>query len=326
MENTITGTYRNSYLWNLEIAIGLIKISLTKKILIAITGPTAVGKTALSVKLAGIFETEILSADSRQFYREMNIGTAKPTTEDLQKVKHHFINSLSIQDEYSVGDYEKHALQCLDDLFKKYDKVILVGGSGLFVKAVCEGLDALPPGDKLVRENYEALFRENGIEVLQTELKEKDKTYFETVDKQNPRRLIRALEVIQLTGKPYSSFRKKEQVKRNFEVLKIGLTIEKELLRQRIDQRVDEMLASGWLEECLTLYTYRNLNALKTVGYTELFDFIEGKANWDTTINNIKINTWHYAKRQLTWFRKDKDIKWFSPDEEIEIRNYLDLI
>jgi tRNA dimethylallyltransferase len=293
------------------------------KTLIAIVGPTAVGKTALSIKLAERLHTEIVSADSRQFYREMEIGTAKPTAEELKKVKHHFINSLSIQEEYSVGHYEKEALQCLEGLFKTHDKVLLVGGSGLFVKAVCEGLDTLPPGDIQIRERYEKLYTEMGLEPLQKELQAKDPTYFKTVDRQNPRRLIRALEVINLTGKPYSEFRKQKPAARNFGVVKIGLNMEKELLRKRIDQRVDEMLASGWLEECKRLYAYRNVNALKTVGYAELFDFINGKMDWDTTVTNIKTNTWHYAKRQLTWFRKDKEVKWFESGDEEAIKQLI---
>ncbi len=294
-----------------------------KKILISIVGPTAVGKTALSIRLAQKLQTEIISADSRQFYREMEIGTAKPGAEELQEVTHHFINSLSIYDEYSVGDYEKDALQCLEGLFRKHEKIIMVGGSGLFVNAVCEGLDTLPTGDKRIREHYEKLFKEKGLEPLQIELKEKDKAYFEVVDKQNPRRLIRALEVINLTGKPYSFFRKRKPAKRSFEIIKIGLMLDKEIIRQRIDRRVDEMLASGWLEECRKLYPYRNLNVLKTVGYRELFTFIDGETDWETTVSNIKTNTWHYAKRQLTWFRKDKEIKWFSPVEEKQILDYI---
>lgn len=294
------------------------------KTLIVIVGPTAVGKTAMSIKMAEILNTEIVSADSRQFYREIEIGTAKPTAEELKKVKHHFINSLSIQEEYSVGHYEKEALQCITDLFEKHEKVILVGGSGLFVKAVCEGLDTLPSGDKQIREHYEKLFTEKGLEPLQIELQAKDPLYFKTVDRQNPRRLIRALEVITQTGKPYSEFRKQKSVPRDFNILKIGLKLEKELLRKRIDQRVDEMLASGWLEECKRLYPYRDINALKTVGYAELFDFIDGKTDWETTVTNIKTNTWHYAKRQLTWFRKDKEVTWFEALGEKEILAFLD--
>jgi tRNA dimethylallyltransferase len=299
---------------------------LSDKTLIVIAGPTAVGTTALSIKLAENLQTQIISADSRQFYREMEIGTAKPTAEELQKIKHYFINSLSINDDYSVGDYEKDALKCLEELFKKHDKVILVGGSGLFVQAVCEGLDILPPGDKGIREQYEKLFREKGLAPLQMELKEKDPAYFETVDRQNPRRLIRALEVINITSTPFSAFRKKKPAKRDFDIIKIGLNIDKEILRGRIDKRVDEMLANGWLEECKKLHPFRNLNALKTVGYTELFNFIEGKTDWETTVLNIKTNTWHYAKRQLTWFKKDKEIQWFDAGEEEEIMKYTGLL
>lgn len=287
------------------------------KTLIAIVGPTAVGKTAVSILLAEKLHTEIVSADSRQFYREMEIGTAKPSAEELKKVTHHFINTLYIDDDYSVGNYEIDALQCLEELFKTHDKVLLTGGSGLFVKAVCEGLDKLPSGDKGIREHYENLYKEKGLEPLQIELLDKDRNYFDAVDKQNPRRLIRALEVINLTGKPYSEFRKRKPAERNFEVVKIGLNVDKELLRKRIDQRVDEMLGTGWLEECKRLYPYRHLNSLKTVGYTELFDFIEGKTDWETTVTNIKTNTWHYAKRQLTWFKKDKEIQWFTGEEEV---------
>jgi tRNA dimethylallyltransferase len=287
------------------------------KTLIAIVGPTAVGKTAVSILLAEKLHTEIVSADSRQFYREMEIGTAKPSAEELKKATHHFINTLYIDDDYSVGNYEIDALQCLEELFKTHDKVLLTGGSGLFVKAVCEGLDKLPSGDKGIREHYENLYKEKGLEPLQIELLDKDRNYFDAVDKQNPRRLIRALEVINLTGKPYSEFRKRKPAERNFEVVKIGLNVDKELLRKRIDQRVDEMLGTGWLEECKRLYPYRHLNSLKTVGYTELFDFIEGKTDWETTVTNIKTNTWHYAKRQLTWFKKDKEIQWFTGEEEV---------
>ena len=288
---------------------------MSKKLLIAIVGPTAVGKTAVSLKLAEQFQTEILSADSRQFYREMKIGTAKPTIEELKKVPHHFINNLSIHDEYNAGKYEKEALICLSSLFKAHDKIILVGGSGLFVNALCNGFDELPDSNIELREKYEQILKSKGIEIIQKELEEKDPVYYETVDKNNPRRLIRALEVIHQTGLPYSQFRKKETKSRDFKIVKIGLDLDKEELKERINKRVDEMLANGWLEECKKLYEHRELNALKTVGYTEFFDFIEGKNDWSTTVQNIKTNTWHYAKRQLTWFKKDAEIKWFSPDK-----------
>jgi tRNA dimethylallyltransferase len=291
--------------------------------LIVIVGTTAVGKTDLSIRLATHFNTEIVSADSRQFYKEMKIGTAKPSADELSKVPHHFINSLSIQDEYNVGKYESDALKCLDNIFRKHNKAILVGGSGLFVNAVCHGLDSLPEGDIEIRNHYERILKGQGIEALQEELKLKDPEYFETVDKKNPRRLIRALEVCKISGLPYSQFRIKEQVKRPFAIIKIGIFADKEKLVERINERIDDMLDNGWLEECRVLYPYRHLNALKTVGYTELFDFIDGKYGWQTTIEKIKTNTWHYAKRQLTWFKKDNEIKWFGANEDMAISEYI---
>jgi tRNA dimethylallyltransferase len=296
---------------------------LSLRLLIAIVGPTAVGKTALSIKLAGRLNTEIISADSRQFYREMEIGTAKPSLAELKKIPHHFINTLSITNEYNVGKYEKEAVACLDEIFSKHEIVIMVGGSGLFVNAVCHGFDALPQGDPELRKHYENVLQQEGIEPIQRELMAKDPVYYEAVDRNNPRRLIRALEVFHQTGKPYSQFRKKKIQKRNFEFLKIGLEIDRKILRERIDKRVDEMLAAGWLEECKKLLTYKNLNALKTVGYTELFEFLEQKCDWETAVQNIKTNTWHYAKRQLTWFKKDKEIKWFGPKDEESILNSI---
>jgi tRNA dimethylallyltransferase len=296
---------------------------LSKKLLIAIVGPTAVGKTTVAIDIAQKFHTEILSADSRQFYREMEIGTAKPTAEELNKVPHHFINNLSVQDEYNAGKYEKEALACLTSLFKTHDKVVLAGGSGLFINALCNGFDELPDGDAELRAKYELVLKEEGIGAIQKEVEEKDPEYYSVVDKNNPRRLIRALEVMHQTGLPYSQFRKKKTVTRDFSILKIGLQLDKEVLRERIDKRVDEMLSNGWLDECKKLYEYRELNALRTVGYTELFDFIADKNYWNTTVQNIKTNTWHYAKRQLTWFKKDAEIKWFSPNDMPEIVAYI---
>jgi len=301
---------------------------LSNKLLIAIVGPTAVGNTAIAIDIALKLKTEILSADSRQFYREMEIGTAKPSAQELNKVPHHFINNLSIHDEYNAGKYEKEALACLSTLFKNHDKVVLAGGSGLFINALCNGFDELPDADLQLRETYEKILRDKGITVIQQELAEKDKAYYDIVDRNNPRRLIRALEVIHQTGLPYSQFRKKKVATRDFSVLKIGLQLEKEELIQRIDKRIDDMLAAGWLDECKNLYSYKELNALKTVGYTELFDFIAGKNDWSTTVQNIKTNTWHYAKRQITWFKKDKEIKWFSPNTNgliADIRNLIEM-
>lgn len=298
-------------------------MSYVSPLLIVIAGPTAAGKTSLAIRLAERFETEIVSADSRQFYREMEIGTAKPSEEELRAVPHNFINNLSIHNEYDVGKYEKEALKCLENIFKKHEKAILVGGSGLYISAVCQGMDALPEGDAATREHYEHIVKEKGIEALQAELKEKDPVYYETVDKRNPRRLIRALEVIKLTGLPYSQLRNKKAVKRDFSVVKIGIALPKEELVKRINQRIDTMIAFGWLDECKSLYPFRSLNALNTVGYTEIFDYLDGKCTWEKTVEQIKTNTWHYAKRQLTWFRKDKEIKWFSPEDYQQICNYI---
>lgn len=289
-----------------------------------IVGPTAVGKTALSIELSKKWNTEILSADSRQFYKEMEIGTAKPSQGELNSVPHHFINNLSIHDIYNAGKYEKEALACLKNIFRSHSKIILTGGSGLFVNALCNGFDELPEADPILREKYERVFRNKGLEAIQEELREKDPDYYEVVDRNNPRRLIRALEVIHQTGKPYSQFRKKQTLVREFSICKIGLMIDKEKLRERINERVEEMIAKGWLEECRKLYPYKEFNALQTVGYTEMFEFIEGINNWDTTIQDIKTNTWHYAKRQLTWFKKDKEIKWFSPEDISIIENYIE--
>lgn len=286
-----------------------------RPILIVVVGPTASGKTAFSISLATHFKTEIVSADSRQMYREMEIGTAKPSPEELMIAPHHFINSLSIFDDYSAGKYETEALSCIHRLFLKHDKVILTGGSSLFVNAVCNGLDRLPQADPTLRKKYEELLQKEGIKALQEQLERKDAVYYSEVDIQNPRRLIRALEVIELTGLPYSALRSKEGKKRDFEVIKIGLKTEKEQLIKWINTRIEKMLAAGWLEECRALYPYRHLNALQTVGYKEIFDYIDGKCDWNITIERIRTETWHYAKRQLTWLKKEKDIKWFSPEE-----------
>lgn len=294
-----------------------------QRLLVVIVGPTAVGKTAVAIQLAEKFQTEIISADSRQFYREMEIGTAKPSGEELHKVPHHFINNLSIHDEYNAGRYEKEAIACLNELFKAHERVVLAGGSGLFVKALCHGFDELPEGDVEIRARYEQILQKEGIIAIQEELKEKDPVYYKEVDKNNSRRLIRALEVFHKTGLPYSAFRNRKTEKRDFNIVKIGLAAEKDLLRKKIEQRIDGMLATGWLNEAKELHPYKELNALQTVGYSELFDFIEGKYDWDTTVQNIKTNTWQYAKRQLTWFKKDKEIEWFSPSDEQDIWEYI---
>jgi tRNA dimethylallyltransferase len=283
--------------------------------LIVIAGPTASGKTAAAIRLAQYYNTVIVSADSRQFYREMSIGTAKPTPEELAAAKHYFIDSHSITDNFSVGDYEQQGLALLAELFKSHDKVILVGGSGLYIKALCEGFDDIPQADPEIREQLNLEFAQKGITALQEELKIADPVFYGQADLNNPQRVIRALEVFRSTGQPFSSFRKATVNVRPFSSIKIGLDLPREVLYNRINQRVDDMIKQGLVDEARSLLPYRHLNALNTVGYSELFDYFDGKTDLHSAIELIKQNTRHFAKRQLTWFRKDKEIKWLEPDD-----------
>lgn len=284
------------------------------KKLIVIAGPTASGKTALAIELAKALNTVIISADARQFYRETTIGTAKASAAELATVPHYFINNLSIHDNYDVGKYETEVLSKLDELFLIHDKVILCGGSGLFIKAITEGLDELPVADESVRNNIETLYQANGLTWLQNEIKLKDPDYFAHADIQNPKRLIRALEVIEQTGKPFSSFHKKNPRQRNFETVKICLNIPRDILYERINTRVVKMFADGFEAEARAVYPFRHLNALQTVGYTELFEYFDGKIDMPRAIELIQQHTRNYAKRQLTWFRKDPNFIWCKPD------------
>jgi tRNA dimethylallyltransferase len=288
-------------------------MSTKPKTLIVVAGPTAVGKTAVAIELAKKLNTEIISADSRQFYREMSIGTAKPSPEELAQAKHYFINSHSITENFSVGDFETQGLALLDDIFKKQDIAMLVGGSGLYIKAICDGFDKLPSASPGVRERLNLEFKNEGILPLQEKLKIADPVYYSQVDLNNPQRLIRALEVFESTGIPFSSYHKSETNTRPFQCVKIGLNLPREILYQRINQRVDDMVKQGLVEEVRSLLPYRHLNALNTVGYSELFDHFDGKTDLTSAIELIKQNTRRFAKRQLTWFRKDKDITWYSP-------------
>jgi tRNA dimethylallyltransferase len=299
---------------------------LITKTLIVIAGPTAVGKTAAAIQLASFYKTVIVSADSRQFYREMSIGTAKPSRDELAAVKHYFINSHSITDTFTVGDYEKQCLELLYDLFQTHDKVILVGGSGLFIKAVCEGFDEFPDAEPSVRDKLNKEFEEKGISYLQEQLKIADPQYYEEVDLNNPQRIIRALQVYQSTGKRFSSYRKSKINKRPFNIIKLGLNLPREILYQRINQRVDLMIEQGLIDEVKSLLPFRHLNPLNTVGYSELFDYFDGKTDLNSAIELIKQNTRHYAKRQLTWFRKDKEIKWLIADKNNLVNDMLLLI
>jgi len=288
------------------------------KTLIAIVGPTAIGKTSLSIALAKYYNTEIISADSRQFYKEMSIGTAAPTKEELNQAKHHFIHHKSIHDSYSVGDFEKDALKLIDILFEEKNLVIMVGGSGLYVDALLKGLDDFPDLDPSIRISLNNRLKSEGLEVLQKELKSLDKTSFETISIDNPHRVIRALEVSLGTGKPYSSYLTNKQKTRPFNVITVGLTAERNIIYDRINARVDIMMSDGLLEEVKSLLPFKHLNSLNTVGYKELFRYLEGIDNLETAVAEIKKNTRRFSKRQLTWWRKDESILWFDYQTNIE--------
>ena len=282
------------------------------KHLISIVGPTAIGKTALSIKLAQHFNTQIISADSRQFFKEMSIGTAAPTQEDLKVVKHHFINHKSIHDPYNVGAFEKDALQTLESLFKTKDIVIMVCGSGLYIDAVTKGLDDFPDIKSSIRSQLNDDLQTKGLAFLQDQLKSLDPQSYKTMAIENPHRVIRALEICIGTSKPYSSFLNHIKTKRTFKTINIGLDADRTLIYHRINQRVDMMLQAGLLDEARNLYQYRLLNALNTVGYKELFNYFEGNWTLNFAVSEIKKNTRRFAKRQLTWFKKDKSIQWFD--------------
>ncbi|MCA0931501.1 tRNA (adenosine(37)-N6)-dimethylallyltransferase MiaA [Lutimonas saemankumensis] len=287
------------------------------KYLISIVGPTGIGKTRLSILLAQTFQTEIISCDSRQFYKEMTIGTAVPTLEELQTVKHHFIQNRSIFEDYSVGAFERDALQKLSQLFDKYDVVIMVGGSGLYVDAVTKGLDDFPDTDPRIRSDLKKRLEKEGIESLQKDLKKLDQKSYERIDLENKQRLIRALEVSIGSGKPYSHYLGITKKQRPFTNIKIGLSADRELVYDRINQRVDMMIQSGLVDEARDLFKHKHLNALQTVGYRELFDHFDGKISLDLAIEEIKKNTRRFAKRQGTWFRRDKEITWFDYNSDV---------
>ena len=297
-----------------------------KKNLIIIAGPTAVGKTALTIELAKFFTCPVISADSRQFYKEMTIGTAKPSEEEMQGVKHYFIDNLSIQDTYNIGQYEREAISCINDLFKTHDTLLLVGGSGLYINAVLNGVDEFEEIPAVIREQLIEDFEKKGLPFLQEELKKKDEIYYHQVDLNNPQRIMRALEVCIHTQKPYSSFRKKEKKERPFNAIPILLNTDREKLYERINTRVDQMVANGLLEEVKSLYAFKHLNSLNTVGYKELFDFMDGKSTFNEAVNLIKQNSRRYAKRQLTWFNHQGDFETFEPTELEKIKGYLDIL
>lgn len=288
---------------------------LPNKHLIVVVGPTAVGKTAVGVKLAQHFNTEIVSADARQCYQHMAIGTAQPTAEDQQGIPHHLINFLPIQATYSAGKFEQDALSTLNRLFNKHNQVILTGGSGLYIQAVCEGLHNIPEIGPTIKAYLNTRLQQEGLPALAGELATQDHAYYQTVDQHNPHRILRALAVCLATGKPYSLLRASPLPARPFRITKIGLTRDRPRLYERINQRVDQMLQQGLLTEARALYEYKEYNSLKTVGYQEIFAYLAGIRSREATVALIKANTRRYAKRQLTWFRKDQAIRWFHPDD-----------
>ena len=281
-----------------------------RKTLLTIVGPTAIGKTRMAIALATHFGTEILSCDSRQFFKELRIGTAVPSAEELMAAPHHFIQHKSIFESYSVGDFERDVIALLDKLFKKHDVVVMVGGSGLYAKAIIDGLDDFPEVDEVIRQELNEAYAQKGIEYLQELLKTLDEVQYNQMDVQNPQRLIRALEVCRASGKPYSSFLQRKEKQRDFTSVQIGLTADRTEVYERINKRVDMMLEEGLLIEAQDMMPYKHLNALQTVGYKELFSFFEGECSFEAAIEAIKMNTRRFAKRQFTWFQKDKRIKW----------------
>ncbi|MGE5423940.1 MAG: tRNA (adenosine(37)-N6)-dimethylallyltransferase MiaA [Syntrophothermus sp.] len=285
-----------------------------KPVLAIITGPTAVGKTSTSVWLARQLSTEIISADSRQFYREMRIGTAVPAPGEREGIPHHFIGHLSVADQYNVSRFEQDVLRLTEELFWKYPVVIMTGGSGLYIDAVCHGIDDLPDADATIRGELKHILQKDGIESLQQKLKLLDPVFYSEADIQNPNRILRALEVSIQTGLPYSSFRKRTRKERPFDILKIGIFREKEELNNRINHRVDQMVEDGLELEARNLLPFRHLNALNTVGYKEFFRYFDGETSFEQAVTDIKTNSRRYAKRQMTWFRKDPELNWIQAD------------
>lgn len=299
-------------------------MSVQKNFLIIIAGPTAVGKTSTAIQLAKYFNTEIISADSRQIFKELNIGVARPSIGELNEVPHHFVANKTIQEYFSAGDYEREVIPLLEEKFKQNNIQILCGGTGFYINAVLNGFDEMPTIDEKIRIELNKTFADFGIESLQEKLKQLDEETYKNIDIQNTQRVIRAIEVCIGTGKPFSSFKNKNEVVRNFIPIKIGLNLSKEQLHFNINSRVEKMIQDGFLEEAKSVYNFRNHNALQTVGYKELFDFIDGKTNLIEAIDLIKTHTRQYAKRQLTFFNKNKDYTWFAPKEIKKIIAFIE--
>ena len=291
--------------------------------LIVLIGPTGVGKTELSLSIAEHFHTSILSSDSRQLYADLKIGTAAPTPEQLARVPHHFVGTLKLTDYYSAAQYEADVMKKLEELFSLNEVVVLTGGSMMYVDAICKGIDDIPTVDKETRELMLQKYAEEGLDHLCAELKLLDPEYYQIVDLKNPKRVIHALEICYMTGKSYTSFRTQSTKKRPFRIIKIGLTREREELYERINRRVNEMLDAGLLEEVKAVYPYKELNSLNTVGYKELFEYLDGEWTLEFAIEKIKQNSRIYSRKQMTWFKRDNEIHWFHPDQKEEIMNYI---
>jgi tRNA dimethylallyltransferase len=288
---------------------------MNEKTCVIIAGPTAVGKTAAAIAIARHFNTAIISADSRQCFKEMTIGVAKPSISELQQVHHYFINSHSIHDDVNAAVFEQYALQAAGEIFQQHNVAVVTGGTGLYIKAFCEGLDDMPPVSLTIRQAITEQYEQQGLAWLQQQVQQHDPLYYASGEIQNPQRLIRALEVKQATGESIRTFQQGRKATRPFRIIKLGLGLPKPELHARINARVDQMMEQGLLDEVKQLVPFKHLNALQTVGYSELFDFFDGKISLQQAVEQIKINTRHYAKRQMTWFRKDANMQWFSPDE-----------
>jgi tRNA dimethylallyltransferase len=294
-----------------------------KKILVVIVGPTGIGKTKIAIDIAKYFNTEIISSDSRQIYRELSIGTAVPNNDELNTIKHHFIHSHSINDYYNASQFEVDVISLLKKMFSKKKLIVMTGGSMLYIDAVCKGIDDLPTVDTSLRESLVEKFQNEGIENLRLQLKRLDPDYYSIADLKNPKRIIHALEICLMTGKPYSSFRTNKIKSRPFKIVKIGLNIDREILYNRINKRVEQMVTNGLIDEAKSVFHLKHLNALNTVGYKELFAYFEGSVNKELAIEQIKNNTRKYARKQLTWFRKDNNIRWFEPEKTNDVLDYI---